>query len=84
MKIIVLSLLLSLVSIFTFLFSTRAGNVVTPKFKKNVSSYGLIKLDPRDDRKVTINKLKEEEEDEDDDNDDGNDDEEETEDQFGS
>jgi len=81
MKTMLLSLLFSLVLILALFSSTKAGNVVNPTFRKNVSSYGVIKPDTRDDRKETIKQLKGEEEDEGDDEDDDegddNDDEEE-------
>ncbi len=70
MKTIVLSLVLFLLSILTFLSSARSGNAVIPRFKEDASSYRVIKLDSRDDRKLTIVSLKEQEDDEGDDEDD--------------
>ena len=75
MKTILLFLLLSIFSILPFLSSAKAGNIVLPRSKANVPSYGAITLDSKDDRKMTLDQLKNEEDDEDEDDD--NDDEEE-------
>jgi len=80
MKTILLFLLLSIFSILPFLSSAKAGNIVLPRSKANVPSYGAITLDSKDDRKMTLDQLKNEEDDEDEDDedeDDDNDDEEE-------